>query len=167
MRGVLTSSVGALTFFFTVPRLEAAVNGQRIGYARVSTVDQNELRQFEGQVLDGVSTDKHRQGHRAAAADRTAAVRLRGIPKVVLAHDYGISRGNGLSVPPPSGVEVSRSPPPAFPANLKVSMVVHGPGNYVRACDVGTRSVLLADLPGACVGATRFCKGEVRLGRVS
>jgi DNA invertase Pin-like site-specific DNA recombinase len=38
--------------------LEAQVAGQRIGYARVSTLDQNEKRQLEGQVLDRVSTDK-------------------------------------------------------------------------------------------------------------
>jgi DNA invertase Pin-like site-specific DNA recombinase len=38
--------------------LEAAVAGQRIGYVRVSTLDQNEKRQLEGQVLDRVFTDK-------------------------------------------------------------------------------------------------------------
>ncbi|MGX1163697.1 DNA invertase Pin-like site-specific DNA recombinase [Arthrobacter sp. SLBN-100] len=32
--------------------------GQRIGYVRVSTLDQNEKRQLEGQVLDRVYTDK-------------------------------------------------------------------------------------------------------------
>jgi DNA invertase Pin-like site-specific DNA recombinase len=32
--------------------------GQRIGYVRVSTVDQNEKRQLDGQVLDRVFTDK-------------------------------------------------------------------------------------------------------------
>jgi DNA invertase Pin-like site-specific DNA recombinase len=32
--------------------------GQRIGYVRVRTLDQNEKRQFEGQVLDRVFTDK-------------------------------------------------------------------------------------------------------------
>jgi DNA invertase Pin-like site-specific DNA recombinase len=32
--------------------------GQRIGYVRVSTLDQNENRQLEGQVLDRVFTDK-------------------------------------------------------------------------------------------------------------
>lgn len=32
--------------------------GQRIGYVRVSTVDQNEFRQLEGQVLDRAFTDK-------------------------------------------------------------------------------------------------------------
>jgi hypothetical protein len=32
--------------------------GQRIGYVRVSTLDQNERRQLEGQVLDCVFTDK-------------------------------------------------------------------------------------------------------------
>jgi DNA invertase Pin-like site-specific DNA recombinase len=38
--------------------LEAAVAGQRIGFVRVSTLDQNEKRQLEGQVLDRVFTDK-------------------------------------------------------------------------------------------------------------
>ena len=32
--------------------------GQRIGYVRVSTLDQNEKRQLEGQVLDRVFMDK-------------------------------------------------------------------------------------------------------------
>jgi DNA invertase Pin-like site-specific DNA recombinase len=34
------------------------VAGQRIGYVRVSTLDQNEQRQLEGQALDRVFTDK-------------------------------------------------------------------------------------------------------------
>jgi DNA invertase Pin-like site-specific DNA recombinase len=34
------------------------VKGQRIGYVRVSTLDQNEQRQLEGQVLDRTFTDK-------------------------------------------------------------------------------------------------------------
>jgi DNA invertase Pin-like site-specific DNA recombinase len=38
--------------------LEALVAGQRVGYVRVSTLDQNEKRQLEGQVLDRVFTDK-------------------------------------------------------------------------------------------------------------
>jgi DNA invertase Pin-like site-specific DNA recombinase len=37
---------------------EAAVAGQRIGYVRVSTLDQNEKRQLDGLVLDRVFTDK-------------------------------------------------------------------------------------------------------------
>jgi hypothetical protein len=32
--------------------LEAAVCGQRIGYVRVSTLDQNEKRQLDGVILD-------------------------------------------------------------------------------------------------------------------
>lgn len=32
--------------------------GQRIGYVRVSRLDQNEKRQLDGQVLDRVFTDK-------------------------------------------------------------------------------------------------------------
>jgi PII-like signaling protein len=48
------------------------VAGQRIGYVRVSTLDQNEKRQLEGQVLDRVFTDKAlRQGHRATTAHRS------------------------------------------------------------------------------------------------
>jgi DNA invertase Pin-like site-specific DNA recombinase len=38
--------------------VEAQVAGQRIGYVRVSTLDQNEKRQLEGLVLDRVFTDK-------------------------------------------------------------------------------------------------------------
>jgi DNA invertase Pin-like site-specific DNA recombinase len=34
------------------------VAGQRSGYVRVSTLDQNEKRQLEDQVLDRVFTDK-------------------------------------------------------------------------------------------------------------
>lgn len=34
------------------------MTGQRIGYVRVSTLDQNEQRQLEGQALDRVFTDK-------------------------------------------------------------------------------------------------------------
>jgi DNA invertase Pin-like site-specific DNA recombinase len=34
------------------------VVGQRVGYVRVSTLDQNEKRQLEGQVLDRIFTDK-------------------------------------------------------------------------------------------------------------
>jgi DNA invertase Pin-like site-specific DNA recombinase len=34
------------------------VGGQRIGYVRVSTLDQNEKRQLDGLVLDRVFTDK-------------------------------------------------------------------------------------------------------------
>jgi DNA invertase Pin-like site-specific DNA recombinase len=38
--------------------LEAAMAGQRIGYVRVSTLDQNAKRQLDGLVLDRVFTDK-------------------------------------------------------------------------------------------------------------
>jgi len=41
------------------------VAGQRIGYARVSTLDQNEKRQLEGQALHGVFTDKASGGDSA------------------------------------------------------------------------------------------------------
>ena len=48
----------SLTLNSTSQGLEAALNGQRIGYVRVSTLDQNERRQLEGHVLDRVFTDK-------------------------------------------------------------------------------------------------------------
>jgi DNA invertase Pin-like site-specific DNA recombinase len=38
--------------------LEVPVAGQRIGYVRVSTLDQNEKRQLEGRILDHVFTDR-------------------------------------------------------------------------------------------------------------
>jgi DNA invertase Pin-like site-specific DNA recombinase len=41
------------------------VNGQRIGYVRVSTMDQNEKRQLEGQILDRVFLDKASGGDTA------------------------------------------------------------------------------------------------------
>jgi hypothetical protein len=41
------------------------VNGQRIGYVRVSTLDQNERRQLEGHVLDRVFTGKASGGDTA------------------------------------------------------------------------------------------------------
>jgi DNA invertase Pin-like site-specific DNA recombinase len=42
----------------TVHRLKEFRVGQRIGYQRVSTVDQNTVRQLDGVVLDKVFTDK-------------------------------------------------------------------------------------------------------------
>jgi DNA invertase Pin-like site-specific DNA recombinase len=38
--------------------LEAGEHGQRIGYVRVNTLDQNERRQLEGEVLDRLFTYK-------------------------------------------------------------------------------------------------------------
>lgn len=58
LRSVLTCSLGTLTLVLTGRALEVAVKGQRIGYVRVSTVDQNGLRQIDGQILDRVFTDK-------------------------------------------------------------------------------------------------------------
>ena len=97
--------------------------GQRIGYVRVSTLDQNEKRQLEGQVLDRVFTDKasgrdtsrpeltellrfardgdtvvvHSMDRLARNLDDLRALvqgltRRLSLTKVVLAHDYGISR---------------------------------------------------------------------------
>ena len=54
--------MAGLTLVLTDRELEAAVNGQRIGYVRVSTVDQNESRQLEGQVLDRVSQIRPQAG---------------------------------------------------------------------------------------------------------
>jgi DNA invertase Pin-like site-specific DNA recombinase len=48
----------ALELRLTGMGLEAQVTGQRIGYVRVSTLDQNEKRQLDGRVLDQVFTDK-------------------------------------------------------------------------------------------------------------
>jgi hypothetical protein len=54
------------------------VTGRRIGYVRVSTLDQNEKRQLEGEVLDRVFTDKaSRQGHFQAGTYGITAVRTR------------------------------------------------------------------------------------------
>jgi hypothetical protein len=74
-----------LTFFWNGPRtqpdrmrLEAPVAGQRIGYVRVSTLDQNEKRQLEGQVLDRVFIDRASgRDTFQARTDRAVAVRPR------------------------------------------------------------------------------------------
>jgi DNA invertase Pin-like site-specific DNA recombinase len=118
------------------------VAGQRIGYVRVSTLDQNEKRHLEGQVLDRIFTDKawgrdtalpqltellrfarggdgslcrvrtlpHQGKPGIALAKQRGAYKGRkktltperaaelvqragnGVPKVLLARDYGISR---------------------------------------------------------------------------
>ncbi len=60
------SGSGTLTILWDGPRtqtdrtdgLEAQVAGQRIGYVRVSTLDQNEKRQLDGLILDREFTDK-------------------------------------------------------------------------------------------------------------
>lgn len=49
-RRVLTFVHRALTLVLTHQGLETSVEGQRIGYARVSTIDQNEERQLDGHV---------------------------------------------------------------------------------------------------------------------
>ncbi len=54
------------------------VAGRRIGYVRVSSLDQNGQRQFDGQVLDRVYTDKaSRQGRLQAATGRVTVLRSR------------------------------------------------------------------------------------------
>jgi DNA invertase Pin-like site-specific DNA recombinase len=54
----LTLHPDAPTLNVTHQGLETVLGGQRIGYVRVSSLDQNEKRQLEGQVLDRVFTDK-------------------------------------------------------------------------------------------------------------
>lgn len=95
--------------------------GQRIGYVRVSTLDQNRQRQLDGLVLDRIFTDKasgrdtarpelaellrfvrdgdtvlvHSMDRLARNLDDLRALVQRavtGVPKSVLARDYGISR---------------------------------------------------------------------------
>ena len=40
------------------PRMPRSSKGQRVGYVRVSTLDQNEIRQLDGRELDKVFTDR-------------------------------------------------------------------------------------------------------------
>lgn len=47
-----------IDFNLTFQQKAGAVKGQRIGYVRVSTFDQNVNRQLEGQALDRIFTDK-------------------------------------------------------------------------------------------------------------
>ncbi len=54
------------------------MTGQRIGYVRVSTLDQNEKRQLEGQVLDRLFTDK------ASGRDTAIQITRHGHPSAVL-----------------------------------------------------------------------------------
>ena len=65
--------------------LEAAVAGQRIGYVRVSTLDQNEKRQLEGQVLDRVFTDKA-SGRDTARPELTELLRFARDGDTVVVH---------------------------------------------------------------------------------
>ena len=51
------------------------MTGQRIGYVRVSTLDQNEQRQLEGQILDRVFTDKA-SGRETARPELTEMLRF-------------------------------------------------------------------------------------------
>lgn len=59
--------------------------GQRIGYVRVSTLDQNEQRQLEGQVLDRVFTDKA-SGRDTARPQLTELVRFARDGDTVVVH---------------------------------------------------------------------------------
>jgi hypothetical protein len=65
--------------------LEATAAGQRIGYVRVSTLDQNEKRQLEGQVLDGVFTDKA-SGRDTARPELTELLRFARDGDTVVVH---------------------------------------------------------------------------------
>lgn len=59
--------------------------GQRIGYVRVSTLDQNEKRQLEGQVLDRVFTDKA-SGRDTARPELTEMLRFARDGDTVVVH---------------------------------------------------------------------------------
>lgn len=59
--------------------------GQRIGYVRVSTLDQNEKRQLEGQVLDRVFTDKA-SGRGTARPELTELLRFARDGDTVVVH---------------------------------------------------------------------------------
>lgn len=61
------------------------VTGQRIGYVRVSTLDQNEQRQLEGQVLDRVFTD-HASGKNAQRPELEELVRFARAGDTVVVH---------------------------------------------------------------------------------
>jgi DNA invertase Pin-like site-specific DNA recombinase len=68
-----------------MPRLEALMAGQRIGYVRVSTLDQNERRQLEGEILDRVFTDKA-SGRDANRPELTELLRFARDGDTVLVH---------------------------------------------------------------------------------
>ena len=59
--------------------------GQRIGYARVSTLDQNEKRQLQGQVLDRVFTDEA-SGRDTARPELTELLRFARDEGTVVVH---------------------------------------------------------------------------------
>lgn len=61
------------------------VTGQRIGYVRVSTLDQNEQRQLEGQVLDRVFTD-HASGKNTQRPKLEELVRFARAGDTVVVH---------------------------------------------------------------------------------
>lgn len=59
--------------------------GQRIGYVRVSTLDQNERRQLEGEILDRVFTDKA-SGRDANRPELTELLRFAREGDIVVVH---------------------------------------------------------------------------------
>ena len=75
------------------------MTGQRIGYIRVSTFDQNPERQLEGVKVDRAFSDKQRGAYRgrkkSLSSERIAELRQRveaGEQKTKLAREFGISR---------------------------------------------------------------------------
>jgi DNA invertase Pin-like site-specific DNA recombinase len=68
------------------------VAGQRIGYVRVSTLDQNEKRQLEGQILDRVFTDKA-SGRDTARPELTELLRFARNGDTVVVHSRTGSPG--------------------------------------------------------------------------
>jgi DNA invertase Pin-like site-specific DNA recombinase len=93
--------------------LEAAVAGQRIGYVRVSTLDQNEKRQLEGQVLDRVFTDKA-SGRDTARPQLTELLRFARDGDTVVVHSMDPLARNldDLRTRPTSPPPGTRCPPP-------------------------------------------------------
>ncbi|MBU8869203.1 recombinase family protein [Paenarthrobacter aromaticivorans] len=61
------------------------MGGQRIGYVRVSTLDQNERRQLEGEILDRVFTDKA-SGRDANRPELTELLRFARDGDIVVVH---------------------------------------------------------------------------------
>lgn len=68
--------------------------GQRIGYVRVSSLDQNERRQLEGQVLDRVFTDKA-SGKDTTRPELTELLRFARDGDTVVVHSMDRLAGKG------------------------------------------------------------------------
>jgi DNA invertase Pin-like site-specific DNA recombinase len=85
MSQALTPLLDSLELNLTSGGLEAALVGQRIGYVRVSALDQNKKRQLEGQVLDRVFTDKA-SGRDTARPELTELLRFARDGDTVIVH---------------------------------------------------------------------------------